>query len=88
VGPAPHSSVRRAGGAGRLVVRLLAALFGAVAGTGIGLVVGATYGGNYATELDFAGLRGYEATGLIGEIIGFFAGGAFGLLMACLLTRR
>ena len=51
-------------------VRVLAGLIGLIVGAGVGFVIGATYGGNYAVEFEFAGGRGYEATGPLGAIIG------------------
>jgi hypothetical protein len=35
----------------------------------IGMLIGALIGGNFATEVVFNGVRGYEATGQIGFII-------------------
>jgi hypothetical protein len=60
----------------RVVGVVLAGLVGGIAVAVLGLIVGATYGGNYATNFEFNGLRGYEATGLIGAILGFVSGGA------------
>jgi hypothetical protein len=37
------------------------------------MIVGADYGGNYATDFEFNGVRGYEATGQIHAIVGFVA---------------
>lgn len=42
----------------------------------VGLVIGILFGGNYAEQFMFNGVRGYEATGqiglLLGTSIGFF----------------
>lgn len=73
---------------GRMLVCLLAGLIGGVVLAVVGLVVGATYGGNYATDFQFNGLRGYEATGLLGEILGFVAGAPLCALLVCFLTKR
>ena len=54
----------------------------------IGLVVGVTYGGNYATDFEFNGLRGYEATGQIGAVFGFVAGGSLGAYLVARLSKR
>jgi len=35
----------------------------------IGWIVGAWFGGNFATEVVFNGVRGYEATGQVGFIL-------------------
>lgn len=43
-------------------------VFGFVFGV-IGLLVGALFGGNFATEVVFNGVRGYEATSQIGLIL-------------------
>lgn len=53
-------------------------------GVALGYLAGATYGGNYAEDAYFAGVRGYEATGLLGAI----AGGAIGAVTVILLRRR
>ena len=45
-----------------------------LAGGFIGLVVGANYGGNQATDFVFAGQRGYEATGMLGALVGCTTG--------------
>jgi hypothetical protein len=37
----------------------------------VGWILGALFGGSYATQFQFAGQRGYEATGIIGTVIGF-----------------
>ena len=36
----------------------------------LGMLIAAWFGGNYAERFQFAGVRGYEATGLVGFIIG------------------
>jgi hypothetical protein len=59
-------------------LRLLG-MFGIGLAAGIaGLLVGALFGGNFATEFTFIGLRGYEATGqvglLLGAALGLYAG--------------
>lgn len=58
----------------RFVVCLAGGLVGGIFLAIVGLVVGAGYGGNYATDFEFNGVRGYEATGQIGAIIGFAVG--------------
>ena len=40
----------------------------------IGLIIGALIGGNYAEQFVFNGVRGYEATGQIGFILGVLIG--------------
>jgi len=51
----------------------------------IGLVIGALIGGNYAQEFVFDGVKGYEATGQLGFILGVVAGL---LLSAWFMVRR
>jgi hypothetical protein len=72
----------------RVVVVVLAGLIGGIAAGALGLLAGATYGGNYATNFEFNGLRGYEATGQIGAILGFVSGGALCSYLVGRLTRR
>jgi hypothetical protein len=67
---------------------ILAGLVGGLVVAALGLILGATYGGNYATGFEFHGLRGYEATGQIGTILGFVTGGALCSYVADRLTRR
>lgn len=40
----------------------------------IGWVIGALIGGNYAEQFVFNGVRGYEATGQVGFILGALIG--------------
>lgn len=49
-----------------------------------GWILGANIGGNYFTDFEFWGVRGYEAVGKIGS----FAGGFLGALLAILLGVR
>jgi LPXTG-motif cell wall-anchored protein len=51
----------------------------------IGLLIAMYIGGNYAEDFVFNGVRGYEATGQIG----FIVGGAIGLIIGSwFLLRR
>lgn len=61
----------------------------AVAGAGAagGVLLGATYGGRYAPQFEFAGVRGYEATGLIGELAGLVVAGLLSFYPVRRLTR-
>lgn len=61
---------------------VLAATAGALAGGVALFVVGAFLGGNVTPHFEFAGLRGYEATGVLGLMVGLVAGGALGLKLA------
>lgn len=49
----------------QVIVSLIAGLILGI----IGMLVGALIGGNFATWVEFNGVRGYEATGQIGFII-------------------
>jgi len=79
-----HRDERRRG----LGVALVAGLMGGVGGGSVGAVAGATYGGNYATHFEFAGARGYEATGFIGAAVGFIAMAILCFPVVGRLTRR
>ena len=55
----------------------------------VGLLVGANIGGNMAGEFHFAGNRGYEATGVLGALIGLAIGSVGGaILLACLRRKN
>jgi hypothetical protein len=72
----------------RILVVVMAAVFGGLAGAVGGWLLGALYGGNYAVNFEFNNLRGYEATGQIGAIIGFvLVGGLCAYLTARSLPR-
>lgn len=53
----------------------------------VGLFVGAAIGGNYAVDFQFAGNRGYEATGVLGAIIGLPVGVIVGALIGFVIVR-
>lgn len=59
------SPLVRAAGVGATAV-----IAGAVGGA-VGWILGALFGGSYATQFQLAGQRGYEATGIVGAVIGF-----------------
>lgn len=54
------------GPVGRWILLCMMSFLGGV----IGLVIATIIGGNFATEFRFAGTMGYEATGILGFIIG------------------
>jgi len=62
-----------------IILCLIVILFGMV----IGLLIGMFVGGNYLTSFEFDGVRGYEAVGKIGLLIGLIM--AVGI---CILIRR
>jgi hypothetical protein len=53
------------------VIVLAGALLGAI----VLFLVGAIVGGNFATDFELAGLRGYEAAGVLGILVGLVTGG-------------
>jgi hypothetical protein len=58
----------------KTLVRVLTVVaIGLVSGI-LGWIIGALIGGNFAEQLVFNGVRGYEATGQIGTILGVFIG--------------
>ncbi len=55
----------------------------------LGLIAGATFGGNFCNTCEFNGLRGYEATGQLGFLVGAGAGALlFAWAVASLLRKR
>lgn len=65
----------------RIWVAGAAALVGALIGLGAGVFVG----GNYAPGFEFAGQRGYEATGVVGAALGALS---CAILASILLRER
>jgi len=53
----------------------------------IGLIIGTQYGGNYYTGFNFAGLRGYEALGVLFGIIGSIIGSILGIFLGVQLAK-
>jgi hypothetical protein len=51
-------------------------LFGVFAGAVAGLLIGSNIGGNWVTSFSLGSLHGYEATGMLGALIGALAVGA------------
>ena len=56
------------------VLRIIAVIGITLVSGIIGLVIGALIGGSYAQDFVFDGVRGYEATGQLGFILGAVAG--------------
>lgn len=52
----------------------------------LGAFIGMYIGGNYLTDFEFAGGRGYEAVGNIGAIAGAAIGALFGILLGMKLA--
>lgn len=66
-----------------------AAIAGSIVFAVLGLIAGAMFGGNFCNTCEFNGLRGYEATGQLGFLLGACAGAALsGWGAAALLRRR
>jgi len=66
------------------VVRLFCMLGAGVVGGIVGMIIGAYLGGNYAVGFQFNGVRGYEATGQLGFIIG----AALGVIITWKRTKK
>ena len=47
----------------RVPICVCAGFAGGMVGAVVGWIIGATYGAGFATTIELAGLRGYEATG-------------------------
>ncbi|HZN16623.1 MAG TPA: hypothetical protein VFB84_00235 [Micromonosporaceae bacterium] len=62
-----------------IVLPTATGLGGALIGAVVGLVVGANIGGNWFTSFSIAGQQGYEATSLVGALVGAVALGVTGL---------
>lgn len=63
----------------KILLEILLGLLLALVGFGLGLIGGAMIGGNFFTEFEFNGVRGYEAVGQIGAIVGTIVFGALGV---------
>ena len=59
----------------KLFMKLLAVIASGMIYGIAGLISGANFGGNYAVDFTFNGVRGYEAMGQIGLIVGTIGGG-------------
>ena len=60
---------------------VFATLVGATIGGVLLFLAGAFVGGNLATNFEFARLRGYEALGVLGGLVGLVGGSALGALL-------
>ena len=58
-----------------------------ITGIIIGLFIGMNLGGNEYENFVFNGLRGYEAIGQIGAIIGGLLGALFGILVVLFIVK-
>lgn len=58
-----------------------------VIGAVLGLIIGAFIGGNFMTEFEFSGVRGYEAVGRIGTVIGATGGALLSILLWIKLVK-
>ena len=67
---------------------LLAGMLGALAFAVIGVIMGGYYGGNYATNYEFNGVRGYEAMGQVGALIGMVIGGPLSGFLFHLVVKQ
>jgi hypothetical protein len=86
VGSGPtYEIIEKSRMARRVGTAVAAGIAGAALGIVLGLVVGANIGGNWFTSVSLAGQRGYEATGLVGAVVG---GVVFGAACVWLVLRR
>lgn len=65
----------------KLLICAIGAALGAIAGFIIGLSIGAFVGGNFLQDFVFNSVRGYEAVGQIGAILGVLLGSGCGILL-------
>lgn len=65
----------------KIIYAIIGGVFLLALGFIVGLIFGATIGGNFFTSFECFGVRGYEATGILGSIIG----GAIGALSGVFL---
>ncbi|MDP2813275.1 MAG: hypothetical protein Q8S15_00310 [Erysipelotrichaceae bacterium] len=72
----------------RIIITIVSVLVLAFFGMILGLLTGMNIGGNYFTDFEFMGDRGYIATGNIGLFIGLILGALTGFLLSRLLTKR
>jgi len=68
----------------RSILRIGSLITGGLVIGMLGMLSAAWFGGNYAESFQFAGVRGYEATGLVGFIIGT----AIGIFLSEYFWRR
>ena len=61
-----------------IIIEVVVALLLSVLLGGVLLIALSIFGGNYATNFVFGGQRGYEATGMIGAMLGMPLGGILG----------
>lgn len=82
-----YSFLKRKVKVNRAALVILTVIFSllSVAGVIIGSVLGMDLGGNYYGDFVFNGLRGYEAVGQIGAIIGGLLGMVCGFLVVLLI---
>ncbi len=59
-----------------------------VIGFVFGLITGMNIGGNYFVDFEFAGVRGYEAVGMIGAILGAVLGASLGAVLGIKLAGK
>ena len=67
-----------------ILFSLVLMIFGAIGG----LIIGMYLGGNYFVNFEFANVRGYEAVGLVGAIIGFSFGLIIAIMIVCYAHRK
>ncbi len=58
----------------KIFAAIILLIISGVISAAVGLIIGALIGGNFFTGFELFGLRGYEAMGVLGLIIGFALG--------------
>ncbi len=66
---------------GSVIKRMLLVVVATLLGSVSCFVVGAFLGGNYATHFEFFHFHGYEATGVLGLLLGAIGGAALALYL-------
>lgn len=70
----------------RYIIIYTAVLF--FIGAAFGLLIGMNIGGNYFSTFEFGSWTGYEATGMIGLMVGGLLGGLSGLFIGKRVTKK
>ena len=71
-----------------ILFAVVGAILMMVVGLMIGLFTGMNIGGNYFSDFEFEGMRGYVATGTIGLRVGAVAGALIGAVLGIALARK
>ncbi len=72
----------------KILYGIVGSVFFLIVGLLVGLIVGSFIGGNFMMDFEFAGNRGYEATGLIGAMVGGPMGAIAGIIIGVSFASR